>query len=1095
MHRVTRSILQGAILGFLLVPAGFAQSTFGSITGAVKDPSGAVIPGAEITVTNTGTGSVRRANSTSGGLFSVPNLDVGTYSVRVAVKGFNTYDRENLVLMANQIINVDVNLKLGTSAESVEVNAPSPIISTESNDITGSIRGEAAEALPLIARHAADYGVYTYTTLSTGMANNANSSYPIFQGTRSGTGVMSTMDGISIAAYAQGAGPVSMGLSLVQEIKVETSVAPAEFPTAGNVQVISKSGTNSFHGEAFEDYNGNSLNARNFFSPTVPWRVYNNFGVAGGGPVIKNKVFFYADYEAAREAARGTKTETVPLAAWRTGNFSGTSTVRDPLTGQPFPGNVIPDSRISPVSKAVQDYIYPLPNVGGPGLLTNNWTKNVLSQTGFTRYNRVDVRGDYNISSKDTLFGRVSWMRMPYYSAGVFPLARNQTRFAQSAMVSYNHVISPNAVNELRVGAVYHRNQIDANVNGTDLLNQFGIKGVPTTGILTAPYFGITGLTAFDPGSGTDIHYDNPDTSFDVLDNVSWTHGRHMMKFGFDALTERFNGNSIGATVYGQYNFTGAYTGVGYSDFLLGIPATTALSLPGPDRALRGKTFGLYAQDQYRITNALTLTLGIRWELPRPYTDARGQLFTYNPATGGLVVPDQGLKLVNPFYPKNIPIATASQAGYPDSLVKADTFNLQPRIGFAYKMFGSDKTVLRGGYGIYSNLIYPLLTAGAMTGGPFGGSVTYFNSVTNGVPLFSFPSPFLPTGTTATQNVSGINPNLRMPYTQQWNMSLERQIGSYGLRASYVGSRSIALLYPRNLNEPAPSTTPFSTARFPNQLFNSITYYDNGGSDFYSALELQVQKKLGKNLTFSSGFTWAKDLTDAQDTGGGGGSFAGQSIQDQFCRTCERSNNQLVPGRRLYGYAVYALPVGHGQKYMGSANRVLDAILGGWQTSYTLVIQSGQYFTPSFSTFTPSNTGVIGGVPDRVVGVPLYPDHQDVNHWFNPAAFAVPGCMATTPVCSNPVNVGRFGTSGWNYLVGPPLKNLDFGASKAFRLRERTYLQFMMTMSNAFNHPSFTTPNANISTPSSVGVISGIRGALSGQPSARNIDFILKLSF
>lgn len=1097
MNSVGRSIFQAVIVGVLLIPGSFAQSTFGSITGTVKDPSGAVVPSANIVVTNTGTGLTRRATSTAGGLFSVPNLDTGTYSVRVSAQGFTSYTRDNLVLMANQIITLPVGLKLGTSAEAVEVSAPSPIISTESNDIATSMRSETAESLPLIGRHAADYGIYTYAALATGTSTSANSSLTIFQGARSATGVMSTMDGISVAAYAQGAGPVSIGMSAVEEIKVETSVAPPEFPTAGNVQVVSKSGTNAFHGAVFEDYNGNVLNARNFFSPSVPWRVYNNFGASAGGPIIKNRLFFFMNYEGAREAARGTKVETVPLPEWRNGDFSSLGqVVRDPTTGQPFPGNIIPSSRISPVSRAVQDYIYPLPNTGAPGTLNNNWTMNVLSQTGFTHYNRIDSRVDYNMTDRDSLFGRVSWMRMPYYSAGVYPLARLQTRYAQSAVLSYNRIITPTAINELRMGATYHRNFFVANVTGSDLLQQFGIQGVPTVGVKTAPYFGITGLTAFNPGSGADYYYDNPDTSFEWIDNLSWTRGRHNMKFGFDAIRERYNGNSINYTVYGAYNFTGAYSGVAYPDFLLGIPQTTQLALPSPNRALRGNTFGLYAQDQFRVNNSLTLTYGIRWELPQPYSDVNGQMYTYDPTTGGLVVPDKGVGLVNAFYPKNIPIVSASQAGYQaNSLVGRDLKNIQPRIGFAYKMFGSDKTVLRGGYGIYSNLIYSLLASGAMTGGPFAGSVSYFNSLTNGVPLFSFPSPFLSTGTAAVQNVSGVNPHLTTPYTQQWNLTLERQLGSFGLRASYSGSHSVNLIYLRNLNEPAPSTTPFSTALFPNQRFSSINYYDNGGSDSYNALELLVQKKLGRNLTFNTGFTWAKDLTDAQDTGGGGGSFASQLIQDQFCRACERSNNQLVPSRRLYGYAVYALPVGGGQRFLSNAHGLVQALFGGWQTSWTAVLQTGQYFTPAFSTFDPSNTGVIGGVPDRVLGAPLYPSAQNVNGWFNAAAFAVPGCPATTPVCSNPANVGRFGTSGWNYLVGPPLRNLDFGLAKDFRIRERVTVRFSMTMVNALNHPSFTTPSANISTPSSVGVISGIRGALNGEPAARNIDFVLHLIF
>jgi hypothetical protein len=818
--------------------------------------------------------------------------------------------------------------------------------------------------------------------------------------------------------------------------------------------------------------------------------------VSASGPIVKNKLFFLIDYEGSRESASGTLVETVPLPAWRSGDFSSLGqTVRDPTTGQPFPGNVIPANRIGSVSQAVQNYIFPLPNTGAPGTLNNNWTKNVPSQTGFTDYNRIDGRGDYNITDRDTVFARLSWLRMPYYSAGVYPLARIQTRYAQDAVLSYTHIFSPSVVNEFRMGATYHRNYFVANVVGSDLLSQFGIQGVPTVGVRTAPYFSVTGVTTFNPSSGADYYNDNPDTSFEWIDNLSWSTGRHSLKFGFDSIRERYNGNSINYTVYGAYNFSGVYSGNAYADFLLGIPQTTSLAIPSPNRALRGTTFGMYAQDQFRVTSSLTLNYGIRWELPRPYHDVNGQLYNYDPATGGLVVPNSGIQLINAFYPKNIPIITASQPGFPaGSLVNADYKNIEPRVGFAYRLFGSDKTVVRGGYGIYTNLLYSPLAA-SMTGGPFAGSVTYYNAVTNGVPLFQFPSPFLATGTTAVQNVSGVNPNLRTPYTQQWNFTLEHQIGSIGLRASYVGSRSINLIYQRNLNQPAPSTTPFSTALYPNQLFGSINYYDNGGTDFYNALELSAQRRLGRNLTFNSGFTWAKDLTDAQDANGGGTPFASQLIQNQFCLTCEKSNNELVPPKRFFMYAVYSLPVGSGQRFLSNAHGIVQTLLGGWQTSWTVVLQSGQYFTPSFSTFDPSNTGVIGGVPDRIVGAQLYPANQTVNDWFNGNAFGIPGCPASTPVCSHPANVGRFGTSGWNYLIGPALKNLDFGLSKDFKPIERVTVRFTMTMVDAFNHPKFTNPSANISTPTSVGVVSGTKGALLGEPSARNIDFVLRVMF
>ena len=507
-------------------------------------------------------------------------------------------------------------------------------------------------------------------------------------------------------------------------------------------------------------------------------------------------------------------------------------------------------------------------------------------------------------------------------------------------MLAWNHIISPTAFNEFRFGATYHRNFFEANVVGSSLLQQWGITGVPTTGVATAPYFGVTGITAWDPTSGSDTFNDNPDTTIEWIDNVTWTRGRHVIKFGGAAIRERYDGNGISDNVYGIYNFSGIYTGTGYADFLLGIPQTTSLALPNPNRAIRGNVFGMYAQDQFRLSKSLTLSYGIRWELPQPYTDIHGDIYTYDRATGGLVVPDNGLTTLNAFFPKNIPVIAASKAGLPaNSLVNMDWKVFEPRVGFAYKLFGSDKTVLRGGYGIYSNLIYSQLTS-SMTGGPFSGSVNYNNVMTNGVPLLSFPSPFLPNGTTATQSVQGVNPNLKTPYTQQWNLTLERRVGSLGLRASYTGSTSINLLYQRNLNEPAPSTTPFSTALYPNQLFSSITYKDNGGTETYNSLELLAQKKAGKNLTFNAGFTWDKDLTDTQDSGGGGSTYVGQTIQNQFCRACERSNGEIVPPRRFFSYAVYALPVGMGQSLLSNAHGPVQVLLGGWVTSWTVGLNS-----------------------------------------------------------------------------------------------------------------------------------------------------------
>jgi hypothetical protein len=1084
-----------------LTASAFAQSTFGSFTGTVTDPSGALVPGATVEIVNENTGTTRQVVTSSAGVFNVPNLDLGTYRVRVSAKGFNTYERATLHLEANQVINLPVELTIGATSGVVEVQGASPVIATETTDISGGVNHDAFEALPSVGRHTGDGGIYSFTTLTTGAAAVPGSSTPILQGTRSQVGILPTMDGIAVMAFPQGASPVQPSMEGIQEVKMETAVAPAEFSTAGNVQVVSKSGTNDFHGGAFWDYNGNHLNARNFFSPTVAFRAYNNFAASFGGPIKKNKLFFFGDYEGSREASLATVVETVPLPAWKAGNFSSVSkAVIDPTTGQPFPGNIIPTGRISKVSQNIQSYAYPDPNTGAPGALGNNWSGNFPGNTGFTHYDHFDLRGDYNATGKDQIFARFSWRLMPLTAVGVpYPLQRDQDRHGQSSVIAWNHTISPSAFNEFRFGTTYHRNHYTANVVGSDLMQQFGILGVPTAGVKTAPYFNITGVTAWNPDNSSFNYQDNPETTLEWIDNLSWTRGRHFMKFGFDAVRDRFNGNNINANTYGEYDFTSIYTGNGYADFLLGIAQTTTVALPNPNRHLRGTTWGMYAQDQFKVSSRLTVNYGVRWELEQPYTDTKGALYTWNPATNGLVVMDNGMSLVNPLFPKNIPITTASQAGFPGSLVRFNKHNFEPRVGFAYKPFHSDNTVIRGGYGIYSNLIYATLARSQLTGGPFSGSVTYNNAITNGVPLFSFPSPFLTSGTTSVQNVNAVNPNLRTPYTQQWNFTIERQVSSVGLRASYVGSRSVALVYRRNLNLPIPSTTPFTTSRRPDQLFNQIIYADSGGTDAYHALELAAQKRYGQNLTISGGFTWAKDLTDTQDSGGiapgTGTTFAGQIIQNPNSRTIEKANNGPVVPHRFFAYAVYALPFGKGQALLANAPAPVQYVLGGWHTTWTAIAQTGQYFTPTFSGFDPSGTGTIGGVPDRIGNGNI--SNWSVNHFFDQTAYAVPGCPATNPVCSNPAPVGRFGNSGFNILHGPPIRNLDFGLLKDFKYRDRLTVRFNMTMVNALNHPSFTTPAANISSPGTVGVISGQTRALLGQPTnnGREIDFGLRLSF
>lgn len=1080
----------------LLMGTAHGQSTFGSITGTVKDPTGAIIPSVEVEVLHDPTGAIRKVVTSSAGVFNVPNLDIGSYRVRAAAPGFSTTERSGLQLSANQVINLELQLNVGTTAETIEVREVTPSISTETTDISGHMTHESLQSLPLVGRHTGDGGIYAYLTLTTGAAAVPSSSTPIVQGTRNQVGILPTMDGIAVMAFPQGASPVQPSMESIQEVRTGTAVAPAEFSTAGNIQVISKSGTNDLHGGAFWTYNGNRLNARNFFAATVPFRVYNNFAASIGGPVIKNKLFFFGTYEGSREAATRTLVENVPLPSWRSGNFS-TGVARqllDPLNNQPFPGNAIPAGRISPVSQKIQDYAYPLPNSGAANQLANNWVANYPGTTGFTIFDHFDIRGDYNISSRDSVFSRISWRRMPLTVPAVYPLYRVQLRRGKSGVVAWNHTISPTAFNEFRFGSTYHRNYYTANVVGSDLLAQWGLTGIPTAGAKTAPRFAITGVTPWDPDGQSANFQDNPETTYQWIDNLSWTSGRHIIKVGFDVVKDLFNGNNINSSAYGQYSFSGIYTGFGYADFLLGIPQTTTLAIPNPNRRLNGTIWGFYAQDQFKVNRSLTLNYGLRWEIAMPYADTKGALYTWSAATNGLVVMDEGIGLVNPLFPKNIPVTTASKAGYPKNLVDLDKNNFEPRVGFAWKMFGSDKTVMRGGFGVYPNLIYATLARSHLSGGPFSGSVTYNNAIVNSAPLFSFPSPVLSSGTAAVQNVNAVNPRLKTPYTEQWNLTAERQIGAYGVRASYVGASSKQLIYRANWNLPAPSTIPFTTARRPNQLYNQIIMADSGGTEIYHALELAGQKRYGNNFTVSSGFTWGKDLTDTLDSGGGGTTFGGQVIQNPLNRSVERTNNGAVPHKRFYAYADWALPLGKGHRWLTGSHPVLEYILGGWRTTWVGVLQSGQYFNPTFSGFDPSNTGTQGGLPDRIGNGNLSPDERSVRYFFDAKAFAIPGCPASDPVCRTPAPLGRFGNTAYNILKGPPLRNLDFGLLKDFPIKEGLRLRFNLTMANALNHPNFSVPDANISS-STVGLISGQTRVLLAEPGPREIDLGLRLQF
>lgn len=1069
-----------------------AQTTFGSITGVVSDPSGAAVPDAQVEVTNQDTGFARRQATAASGVYTVPDLPPGTYRVRIEKTGFTAQEKPGVSLDANHVVTVDVQLNVGATNTQVEVQGTVPVINTETAT-TSYVKTDTQllDSAAMVRQGNSNQGFVMYNP---GISVNDSGNY-------AGPGARQidtywTNDGIVemqdlVGSGGSGVGP---GLENVQEINYVLVNSPAEFKGATTVTTVSKSGTNQFHGSLYYDYNGSALNARDFFAARVPFAVYHDFAGSLGGPIKKNKTFFFMDYEGSRDHRSAVVKGNTPLEAWRTGDFSSLlangKVVKNPFTGEPFPNNVIPANMINPVSQKLQQYFYPSPNCGASGQTAGNWCGNLPRTTDF---NIVDGRVDHYFSERDTVFGRYSYHFMPILGQrGLLPPVGtyNQERNDSNAMFSWSHTFTAALLNEFRTGFSRDISDVSSTLKGDQIVSQVGLLGVSNTGIPGQPTLSIKGLT----GTSSYSIHDKALTNYEVTDNLSWTHGKHAFKFGGDFIYDENNQNYLPNNLYGSFSFSGRYSGASYADFLLGLPQTTGLSNPAPSSYLRGKMWNFYAQDQFKVTPRLTLTYGVRWELTPPYTDKFGRIFNYSPSAGALVVPSKGLSAVNPLFPKDVKVISAKDAGYPsDALLKYHKNNFYPRVGLAYKLTSDGKTVIRAGYGLFGNTIYGTI-ARNLEGGPFGGSVTYFNAISNGTPLLSFPNPFLPEAgkVGGFSNASGFNPDLTVPYLQQWNVTLERQIGTVGVSIAYVGSHAVNLLYGRNINQPPPSTTPFSVSELPNPNFNSINWYENGASQKYNSLQVSAAKRKG-NLNMSTGWTWARDLTDQSDNDW---VFADNPIQNQFDRRAEWGNNAYTPTHRFYADAVYALPIGRTQRFFSQMPRVADAFLGGWRLSTVVTLQTGQWFTPVFDGFDPSNTNTIGGRPDRIAGAPLYPAHQTIDNWYNVAAFRVPGCPDNNPVCDEPANIGRFGNAGVNILSTPAMKNIDLALMKEFRTTERSTLRFQTTWSNAFNHPNFGYPDPDISSTDTAGVITSTNGNyLSGSSTSRVINFSLRFQF
>jgi hypothetical protein len=1078
-----------AAAALVLLPVStFGQATFSTITGRVVDATGAIVPGVEVRVTNQATNVTRAVYSDGFGNYEATHLLPGLYRVRVETPGFKRFVHENILLEALANVRIDVRLEVGDVATEVTVTAGAPVVESETMSISQYRPGQQLLDLPLnLVGTTAPF--YQFTVI-TPTAHEAGGSARAFGGTRRTT-THFKVDGISSNSIVFGnqEGNLQPSVESVHEMKVNYINNPAEFADPGTLMIVTRSGQNDFHGSAYWQHYNTGLAARPFFAPTrgavdpvtgeEVLAQQNIFGGSLGGPIKRDRAFFFGSYENNYDPTPQTVTANVPTLKMRQGDFSDVATaIRNPFTGQPFAGNIIPVGLHNSASVKAQQKLYPLPNFGAPNLAVANF------RGSFDRDSRVDKinsRVDYVFSEKHTVHGRFGFTRNVSNSlAGGFLPAdfigghhRTLNR-APQGHVSSTYIIAPNLVNEARAGVARHWVTTGGPLPGQELIDFIGIQGLvrQPPEERAAPNITITGFQSISWGG------DNRRVANNYLfsDQLTWIKGRHTVKTGIEYRPQQYNGPARPG--FGVYAFSTRFTGHGYADFLLGLPNTTRREQERPLLYARWYSLSGFVQDDFKVNPRLTLNLGLRYGYNSPQTDKFDVISTFDRRTGSVVVPTADvMRFIHPLFPSAVPIVTAAEVGLPRSLRHPDKNNFMPRVGFAYRPFADARTVVRGGYGMFiDELSADIFAAFLVRHGPFNFNEGFTNAITAGTPLLTFDRPFLEMGTRlGALDVRGMDWNLRNPYIQQWSFTLEREVAqNTGVRLSYIGTKTTRATYRSDINKPFPSTVPFSAARRPYPLYNEVIFNESAGNQTYHGFSLNLERRMHRGLYFQANHTIAKMLTDTEDASEGG-----PTMENPYDRAGFRGDSQWIPRHRFIGNLIWELPVGQGRTYL-SRPGIVDWVLGGWQISSTYIARTGEYLTPTFSGSDPSNTNTIGGIADRIGDGNLPRGQRSIDRWFDASAFAVPPN-------------GRFGNAGRGVIIGPSRQSLNLGLFKTFRIAEGHSLRVQGTATNALNRANFGNPNLNISVPAAVGRITSTQDRDFG--GAREISIGLRYQF
>jgi hypothetical protein len=1043
---------------FLLSPIASAQQSASSgLVGQVSDSSQAAIPGATVTVTNVATNAQRTTITDGEGRFSVPALPPATYHIKVELQGFQTAELPDFVLRQGEIARPTLTLGVATVNESVTVTGQAPLLQTQSASVGQVISGRQIEDLPLNGRT-----VLSLASLSAGVtprnfARNTqfgrrNQFVTVEGGRDSSTNY--TIDGVYVRSLRFNNLSLNPPIDAVQEVSLLRNSFSTEYGQGqAVVSIVTKSGSNQLHGSAYEFYRNDRFDSKNFFAPTKPEYKRNQFGGTGGGPVIHNKFFVFGAYEGLRTVQGQPFLGSVPSQAFLSGNFSALATpIRDPLTGQPFPGNVIPSSRFSTFARVLTPTI-PAPNTPG----ANNYTviRNFVDDA-----TTASARADQTINNSHSLFERF----MYYKGSQLQPAAFTSTDLPQrgrNLAVGHTWVMSSSWVNELRFGYnyAYHLNA-PVSPDGRNWTSDLGLKNLAAATFPLAygrPNIAIAGFSAQGEGGNTQGATEN---IFSLSNATSRTFSGHTLRFGLQAQFRKFEHLTDNST-RGNFTFNGNFTGNAVADYLLGYCSTCAGAFGNSGATYHSPTIAPFIDDNWQVGDKLSLQLGLRWEYLAPWAEENGVEAAFDAATGKI-----GYNALPATMPAALVPLVHQQAHYfPDGILQKDLNNWGPRVGMAYNL--TERMVVRSGFGVYyDNLNLNELQFTRLIP-PYYGQFSLNPAVSepllvdtlfpdlNNIP--QFPAPF------------SLDPANRSPYTLQWNVNVQRSLGrDYLVEAAYTGSHSRNLSKRYNINQASFGTTPINS-RLPFPQFQPAMLYSSAtGWANFKGLSLRLEKRYSAGLFFLANY----QLSDNRDNGSGE-----VEANDTAFRTDLDADEGLSRYHQRHRSAVsfgYELPFGEGRRWLNSAGPVAY-VLGGWQVQGVVRVGSGFPFTLSGTnvcqcgSFVPQRVNYAPGREgDRGVL-----DHPTVSQWYDRTAYVLPAA-------------GFQGTVGRNTLIGPGMKQVDFSVSKRFPFGT-SHLEFRAEIFNLFNTTNFGQPDGNINNVTA--------GVISTADDARNMQFGLRFAW